>query len=253
MGGRVHTITDQASNTSSGWGVYTITDGGAYTTDSCVLTITDYVGVYTNRLVGREHNRLAGQMHSTESDVTQDFPNKFPGTLIKVKNHNTVELELFPKSLRAVADMMDYLQCAEDNKLIGYFISCVFISFAEEQADSYQDDSTTRSSNTESKRGSFTDSDSASSNEYTANPKKDDRFLFTNPVFQDDDGVILSHGAAFNQNIRIYFMFSYMMLYKLINAKKKKYNKHISFCAIYVTGDHVILYILHVRFYMQSK
>ncbi|KAH9502480.1 ATP-binding cassette sub- A member 12 [Bulinus truncatus] len=83
-------------------------------------------------------------MHDGEKplkDVTQDFLNKFPGTLIKVKNHNTVELSV-PKSSRAVADIMDYLQSAQDNKLIGYYslsqttLDSVFISFAEEQ-DNY--------------------------------------------------------------------------------------------------------------------
>ncbi|KAK7002956.1 ATP-binding cassette sub- A member 12 [Biomphalaria glabrata] len=146
-------------------------------------------------------------MHDEEKhlkDVTQDFMNRFPGTVIKAKNHNSVELSV-PKSSRSVADILACLQSAQENKLIGYYsvsqttLDSVFISFAQEQSDDYQEDSSTRSSTTESKRASFSDTDSTSSNEYTATPKKDGKFIFSNPMFQSDEELGMSPAEDYHQ------------------------------------------------------
>ncbi|KAK0056589.1 hypothetical protein Bpfe_014085, partial [Biomphalaria pfeifferi] len=75
----------------------------------------------------------------------------------------------------------------------------VFISFAQEQSDDYQEDSSTRSSTTESKRASFSDTDSTSSNEYTATPKKDGKFIFSNPMFQSDEELGMSPAEDYHQ------------------------------------------------------
>ncbi|KAH9502470.1 ATP-binding cassette sub- A member 1, partial [Bulinus truncatus] len=74
------------------------------------------------------------------SDLSSEFINKFPASAIKVNHHSSVEFQV-PTSTYSVADILAFLQLAQDMKSIDYYsltqttLDSVFISFAQEQSD----------------------------------------------------------------------------------------------------------------------
>ncbi|KAK7002952.1 ATP-binding cassette sub-family A member 7 [Biomphalaria glabrata] len=116
-------------------------------------------------------------MHSGKSnlkDIVSDFVTRFPGTIIKANHHSSVELHV-PKHSCFIADILAALQTAQKDEIIGYYsltqttLDSVFISFAQNQSETFQEQVITRTSSIEDASDSLVDTLSTSSG-YSKSP-----------------------------------------------------------------------------------
>ncbi|GFO38867.1 ATP-binding cassette sub-family a member 1, partial [Plakobranchus ocellatus] len=132
-------------------------------------------------------------IHSVQNQVTivtNLLLNRFPGAQIKNMHVSRVEL-LIPYQSAQVADIVGFLQIAEEEKTIDYYslsqtsLDSVFINFAQEQSDNYEDQIYSSSSDkTETPSGSISSQGKLPED---ADDKEAPRYVFANPQFVTDD------------------------------------------------------------------
>ncbi|XP_035829835.1 uncharacterized protein LOC101860234 [Aplysia californica] len=128
----------------------------------------------------------------TSHDISNFFQQKFPGSVVKAAHHNSVELRV-PQNSAKVADIIALLQSSQRDGVIEYYslsqttLDSVFISFAQEQRDSYSGSSSSSASTdgrSDTPHGSISSSSSPPSSDI---PKSKELPVFINPQFVPDE------------------------------------------------------------------
>uniref|UniRef100_A0A2C9LXB5 ABCA1-4-like C-terminal R2 regulatory domain-containing protein n=1 Tax=Biomphalaria glabrata TaxID=6526 RepID=A0A2C9LXB5_BIOGL len=155
---------------------------------------------------GDGYNVTIHKGHKLLTNISHDFVNRFPGSVVKRNHQSSITLQV-PTASCSLADVLTFLQAEQRVKNIGFYsltqttLDSVFVNFAQDQLEQSQVSGTMKVPKRSRKLSSDLTPFNELNNDMSTSVTNDDLENlngFRNPAFQRDNHVVLSPAVSYS-------------------------------------------------------